>query len=447
MAVPLFALSLDINGVGTVLPSLEVDLGIGVDSVGWVVNATALTMAALLIPVGRIAPRLGNRTLVMVGVALFGTASIVCGVADNLPVLLLGRTLQGIGGVLTFTTSLAVITAAFDESRRATAVGAWGVVNGVAGSLGPIVGGAATSWVSWRAFFWLNVPLCLLAVPVIRALAPADERADHIGPVPWGKLVLLGVAAVTGTVGLQSSADLGWTSPLTIGGLVVGAVTACALLVLRGRGEAVVSATVRAGRLFRASGVVAFTGNWGFGVSIVFLGLYLQRVGGLSPVDAGLVFCIFSATSALAGTTVGPLTRRLGVVGAVRLTMVVAAAGLGLAALLGSDTSLVLVGVVLAVGGFGQGLVFDLSTVASIDGMPDTETNEASAVVSVVRSLGLTIGVAVSSTVQASFGDDGLLGGIRAVLVLAAVMALFGLLPLARVRAGSPAYPGPDAAP
>jgi MFS family permease len=431
MALPVFALSMDVNGVGMLLPAIQDQFDVSSGLLGWVVNASALTMGALMIPVGRLAPRVGNRRLVLIGVALFTVASLVSGGAQSFGMLLVGRVGQGLGGVLTFATSLAVISAVFDDRRRPAAVGAWGAVNGVGAALGPLVSGAMTSWWSWRGFFLINLPLGVIALVAIARAAPHDEPVPDRTPLPWMRLAQLAVGIVLLTVGCQNSAEYGWVTWHTVGLIVAGGGLLLALVVGGRRGAApLVSAAVRASPHHRVASVVAFCANWGFGVTIVAMGVYLQDLQGMSPLRAGVVFTIFSTMCAVAGALVGRLARRRGIAGALLIASLLAAAGLGGAALLSASAGLAAIALVLAIGGLGQGLAFDLSSLAALDGVPDEAASEATSVVSTVRGFGLTTGVAISTTVSISVAqevtDQPGLAGFHAVMLLAAVVALVG---------------------
>jgi len=467
MSLPLLALSVDINGIGTVLPSVQRDLDVSPGTISWLVSTTSLTMAATLILVGRVAPRIGNRRLVLVGIVLFGAASLLCGVAPEFWSLVGARVGQGLGGVLMFTTSLAVINAVFDERHRPAAVGAWGLVNGVGGALGPLVAGAATT-VSWRLFFLLNVPLCAVAFLVVARLTPRDAPTPSDAPLPLVRLVLLGVALVALTWGLQSSSDAGWTAPETIaalvsaGTIVVGLALFSRAVTHRARGGAhdVDRSVVRAARApvlspsvvhsprLLAANVVAFTANWGFGIVIVAGGLYLQLTHALSPLESGLVFTSFSAACALAGVCISPLHRRLGSARAMVAAMVIVSVSLGVGAvILQTSTALVVVAGFLALAGFGQGLAFDLSTLAALEGVPEGDAAEAASVISVVRSTGFTVGIALSTALglavsEATSATD-VAHGVRSVLGLAAVVSLVGIAG-ALVHQRTPRTPSPN---
>ena len=433
MALPLLVLSVDVNGIGTVLPQVQTDLSVPTGSIGWLVSTTSLTMAATLIPVGLLAPRLGNRRLVLIGVSMFGLASLVCGVAPGFWILVTGRVGQGLGGVLMYATSLAVINAAFDDRRRPAAIGAWGLINGAGGALGPLIAGIATT-ASWRVFFLINVPLCLVAVPLMFRLTPKDHLTSATKSFPSIRLGLLGAALIATTWAFQNTADEGWLDPGTVAAFVFAAFVFGGLLVAHQRGrEAVLSIGVTRSRRFVSANVMAFSANWGFGVTIIAVGVYLQRSLGKSPFESGLIFTSFSVAVALAGLCISFIHKRLGLVTAMAAGMVVVSSSLAFGAVvLTPSAPLVVITIFLILAGFGQGLAFDLSTLASLDDVPETATAEAASVIQVVRSMGFTIGIALSTTLTLAVTTGietpaTVAHGVSAVLAMAAVIAMIGI--------------------
>jgi MFS family permease len=331
-----------------------------------------------------------------------------------------------------FTTSLAIIDRVFDAGRRAAAIGAWGVVNGAGGAVGPLVGGATTSWWSWRGFFVIASLLSLVALPIIAVLTPSDERAvgsdGAAEPVPWARLVLVGAALVAFIVGVQSWGSGSSVVPLVLG-LLLASASAGGAIVLGRRAHAghrppLLQPEVTRAPWFRPASVVGFCANWGFGVTIVFVGIELQSVRGLEPLVAGLVFSVFSVSCALAGLAIGPFTRWLGAGKGLAVAMASTILALAAGAFLQVSTPLVIMVIGLAIGGFGQGLAFDVSTLASLEDVPPAAAAEASGVLSVVRSMGSTLGVALTSSLAVARAAPD--RGVSLALGLAAVVAIVG---------------------
>src|SRR5215218_9649556 len=192
-----FMLSLDITIVNVALPSIERDLGADLADLQWVIDAYALTLAALLLTAGSLADRVGRRRVFVIGLVAFTIASVLCGLATSPLTLNLARALQGIGGAFMFATSLALIASAYSGRDRGTALGLWGATTGAAVAVGPLVGGALTQAIGWEAIFFVNLPIGIGAIALTFARVdesrdPSGGRQDWAGTVAFsGALFLL----------------------------------------------------------------------------------------------------------------------------------------------------------------------------------------------------------------------------------------------------------------
>jgi EmrB/QacA subfamily drug resistance transporter len=214
---------IDGSAVNLTLPVIEQSLGGGFATAQWVMNAYALMLGALVLAGGAAADRYGRKRVFVAGVGLFTAASVVCGLAPNLPVLLTARAVQGIGAALLTPASLALLGAAYDAKGRGQAVGVWAGASGLTGAVGPVLGGWLTQAISWRAVFFINLPVAAVAVWLVWAGAK-ESKGTASGPVDWlgAAAVTAGLAAVTWalTVAPKQGADLG---VLSAGGLGVAA--------------------------------------------------------------------------------------------------------------------------------------------------------------------------------------------------------------------------------
>src|SRR3954468_10476145 len=183
-----FMLLLDITVVTVALPEIARDLKSTFNDLQWVVDAYALTLAALLLTGGSLADRLGRRAVWMFGMVVFIVASALCGLATSPLMLTLSRALQGIGGAYMFTTGLALIASTFPPSERGVAIGIWGAVTGMAVAVGPLVGGVLVDYISWQSIFYVNVPIGLVTLYIAYTKvgefkAPTEGRVDWLGTV------------------------------------------------------------------------------------------------------------------------------------------------------------------------------------------------------------------------------------------------------------------------
>jgi MFS family permease len=451
MCLPLLAQSLDVSGIGLLLPSIGADLHAGPTALGWVMNANPLAFGALLLTAGWLADRFGPRVLLLGGVGAFGVASALCAVAPTTAFLIAARSAQGLASAACFTTSLAVVGATFDEARRPGAIGAWGAVSGAGSAFGPLLAGALAATAGWRWFFVVNAPLCLLAVPVIAILTRPAATVAGAAPSPVGSTSFrpprIGLAAVAvGFVALSVAVG----SSVSAAARLVPALLALAALVVLWRGHRHGRPAVDPGALSgpwsRAALAVGFSSTWAFGVVLVIGSALLQQVRGMGPMAAGVTFLAFSGAFAVAGAAVGRLVRRAGVGHTMSAGMALTVAGLALLALLPSEVGLGAIIVALAVGGLGQGLAFDGSTTASLAGIPGRSTGEATASIQTLRLLGSVLGVAASAAIVATAADGASTAAVadlqRLAFGLAAVVAVLGSAALAALR---PQRPTPTA--
>jgi MFS family permease len=201
VCVAIFMLLLDITIVNVALPKIATSLSASFDQIQWVVNAYALTLAALLLSAGSLADRLGRRLVFAIGLGLFTLASLLCAVSASALFLILARGGQGIGGAVMFSTSLALLAQEFSGRQRATALAIWGATTGVAVAVGPLLGGLLTEGFGWRSIFVINVPIGALALwlTLERVRETRDtgaRRVDWAGTVTFTAALFLLVLAL-----------------------------------------------------------------------------------------------------------------------------------------------------------------------------------------------------------------------------------------------------------
>src|SRR5829696_4781110 len=219
VCVATFMLLLDITIVNVALPAIERSLGASFADLQWVIDAYALTLAAVLLTGGSLADLFGRRLIFVIGIAIFTVASLLCGLAESPTVLNLARALQGVGGGFMFATSLALLASAYQGSDRGTAFGVWGAVTGASVAVGPLVGGVLTDGIGWEAIFFVNIPVGIFAIAL--ALSQVEEsHAPSGGRIDWPGLVTFSGALFALIYGLIRGNPEGWGTPLIIGCLV-----------------------------------------------------------------------------------------------------------------------------------------------------------------------------------------------------------------------------------
>jgi EmrB/QacA subfamily drug resistance transporter len=220
--------ALDTLVVATALSRIRLDMGASVEQLEWTVNAYNLTFAVLLITGAALGDRYGRRNLYAAGLGLFAAASAACALAPDAGWLIGARAVQGAGAALVLPLGLALLSAAFPAARRGTAIGIFSAITGLAVASGPLVGGAVVEGISWEWIFWLNVPIGLLAIPLVLL-----RMRESFGPET--RLDLPGLALVTGGAfgivwGLVRGNQVGWATGEVIGSLAVGAVLLAAFV-------------------------------------------------------------------------------------------------------------------------------------------------------------------------------------------------------------------------
>src|SRR4051795_3675682 len=288
MCFALFMVMLDNTVVNVALPSIQKDLGASLSSLEWTVNAYTLTFAVLLVTGGRLGDIFGRRRMFLFGVVVFAVSSAAIGLAPNDGLLVAGRAIQGIGAAFMMPATLSIITNAFPPHERGKAIGTWAGVSAMALALGPVVGGFLTEDVSWRAIFFLNLPVAAAAVVVtlFAAHESRDETVERRVDLPGVATLTIGLAAIV--LALVEGNAWGWGS----GRIVALFATAVVGLV----GFAVIEMRTRVPmvdfRFFRsttflATNLVAFIVTFSMLATFFFLTLYLQNLLGYSPLETG----------------------------------------------------------------------------------------------------------------------------------------------------------------
>lgn len=306
--------TLDQTVVFIAVPEIERDLQIGLAGQQWVVNAYLLVLAAFILPGGSLADIFGRRRMFLLGALTFGAASLASGLAPSSNFLLASRAAQGLGAALLMPTTLALVTQRYRGEDRAAAIGAWAAWSGIAAALGPLLGGALIEFVSWRAIFFLNIPVVLLAAAVgfRRVEESRRENASRRDlDLPGAALAVLALGAFS-YVAIQGK-EIGWTSPSVLGATLVFAAALPAFIKWehRSRTPMLPMELFRSRNFSAANG--ATLGLYGaFNGSFFILMIHLQSVLGYSPFSAGLATLPMTVLFLLLSSRFGRLSERMG---------------------------------------------------------------------------------------------------------------------------------------
>lgn len=402
---------IDISIVITGLPQIRADLGFSATGLSWVTNAYTLAFGGLLLLGARAGDLFGRRRMFITGLALFMVASLAVATAQSVVWLLTARAVQGVGAAVLAPSTLALLTTTFPPGPgRVRAIGFYGATAGLGASVGLVLGGVLTDLVSWRAGFFLNIPVGVALVVAGRRLLPETDPRPGRLDLPGALTSTLGMTAVV--FGLVNAAETGWSDRQTVGALAGGVLLLMLFLVQERRAEQPIlplrlfASRERtggyAGRLLFLGGMLSF---W------FFITQYLQGVLGLSPLATGFAFLPTTVVSFGVAVSARRLTQWLGSAPVLAGSMILSIIGMAWLGRLSADTSY-LTGVALPMLliGAGQGGTMPRLTSAGVAGVPAEDAGVAGGLVNVAHQLGGCLGLAVLVTVFAAAGSADLDG-------------------------------------
>ena len=309
-SLPMFMATLDNLVMTTALPVVQADLDASVGQLAWFVNAYTLAFATFMLPAATLGDRVGRRRTMLVGLASSRLASVGAALSSSSETLIAARTVQGLGAAAIMPLSLTLLAAAVPPRERAMAIGIWGGVSGLGVALGPVIGGAVVEGISWQAIFWLNVPVGLVAAPLLR-LAVRSPGGD--GALDLAGTLLLGGAVFSMVWGIVHGNEEGWSSPEVLGTLVVGTLLVPAYVVrARGRADVVLPLRLFRSRGFSVANAIGLTFTLGVFGAVFLLSQQLQIVMGYTPLEAGLRTLPWTAAPMVVAPIAGALASRTG---------------------------------------------------------------------------------------------------------------------------------------
>lgn len=429
-----FMILLDNSVIFTALPSLQADLSLTTGELSWVQDAYTLVFGGLLLLGARAGDLLGRRRVFVFGLAVFALASLAIGLAPAGWWAIAGRAVQGIGAAIVAPTSLSLLTAGFPEGRERTRAVAWyGATAGIGASLGLVIGGALAHWISWRAGFFVNVPIGAAMIVLAPRFLVETPRARGRFDISGAVTATLGVGALV--FGIVNTADAGWISWATIVAVATGVILLAVFVVI----EARASQPIMPLRLFRSrrrtGAYLARFLYLGAMIGFFFFSTQLmQEVLGFDPLQAGLGFLPMTAVNFVVAMSIPRLVRR--VPGSLPLVAGIALTLAGMLWLSGADTG---VGYWLGVAlpmvliGAGQGLAFAPLTSFGIIGAQAADAGAASGLVNTFHQVGtcLGLGIAVAVAAAAPTGDSHaahIAGQVGFALTAGSVLLLLSLI-------------------
>ncbi len=413
---------IDGSAVNLTLPVLQKSLGGDLAQAQWVMNAYMLMLGALVLAGGAAADRYGRKRVFMIGVGLFSLASLLCGLAPSLALLIAARMIQGVGAALLVPASLAILGAAFDKAARGRAIGIWAGAGGLTSALGPVLGGWLTDTVSWRAVFLINLPVAALAV-LFLAFGAKESRASSRGPVDLmgAAAATLGLAAITW--GLTDAPRRGPAEPLVIVALVGGLVAVAVFLAIERKASApMLPLTLFRSRAFSGANGLTLLLYGAFGGALFLLPYQLIQARGYDATAAGAALLPLSIGLSLLSPLAGRLTAWLGARFMLSVGPMLAGAGFAILAATASAFDYWL-GVFpgLAVLALGLGLAVAPLTDVVLGSVSEDYEGAASGVNNAVARVAGLLAVALVGFVAPQ--GAGAAGGYRIAMIAAAIGA------------------------
>jgi EmrB/QacA subfamily drug resistance transporter len=408
MCFALFMLMLDNTVVNVALPSIQDDFGSSLSGLEWTVNGYLLSFGVLLVTGGRLGDIFGRRRTFLIGVTIFALSSAAAGAAPDTATLIVSRVVQGLGGALMMPATLSIVTHAFEPHERGKAIGTWAGVSALALAIGPVVGGLLTEHVSWRAIFYLNIPVAIGAV-IATLFAVRESRDETVGR----EIDYLGVGVLTAgltalVLALIEGNTWGWGSPAIVALLGSSAVLLGSFVSIERRVPApMVELPLFKSRNFVGTNLVALVVTFAMMAQFFFVTLYLQDILGFSPVETGVRFLPATLMIVLIAPIAGRLTDRVGPRWLIGGGLVIVSVSLYWLTTIDVGTTYGHIWPSFVLMGLGMALVMSPMSTAAMNAVAVTKAGVASGILSMNRMIGGTLGIAVIGAVFASIAPQG----------------------------------------
>jgi EmrB/QacA subfamily drug resistance transporter len=424
--------ALDTLVVSTALPTIRLDLGASVSGLEWTVNAYNLSFAVMLITAAALGDRFGRRRLYAFGLVGFAVASAGSALAPSVGFLIFARALQGVAAAFILSLGLALLSAAFPAEKRGTAIGLFSAVTGLAVASGPLVGGAVVNGLDWSWIFWLNVPIGLIAAPLVLTRMRESYGPDSALDLPG--LGLISAAAFGIVWGLVRGNSAGWDSLEVIGTLLAGVLLAAAFIAWERRTtDPMIPIGFFRSRAFAAGNLAIFTVLGSLFAEVYFFSQLLQNAMGYDALGAGLRLIPWTATFLVVGPLAGALTDRIGerplmVSG----LLIQSGASIWIALIASTDLAYSQLVIPMVVAGVGISMALPSAQNSVLGSVSEDAVGKAAGTNTVMRELGGVFGIAVAVAVFAAAGSyatpQTFIDGFGPAIGVAAAIALVGAI-------------------
>jgi EmrB/QacA subfamily drug resistance transporter len=431
-AIGSFMGALDTLVVSTALPTIRVDLDASVSQLEWTVNAYNLSFAVMLVSAAALGDRFGRRRLYAVGLVGFALASVASALSPNVGWLIASRAVQGVAAAFMMSLGLALLSAAFPAERRGTAIGLFSAVTGLAVASGPLVGGAVVNGLDWTWIFWLNVPIGLLAAPLVLARVKESFGPNTALDFPGLGLVTAGALGIVW--GLVRGNSAGWGSVEVVATLAAGVLLVVAFIAWERRAaEPMIPMSFFRSRAFSAGNLAIFAVFGSLFAEVYFFSQLLQSAMGYDALEAGLRLMPWTGTFLVVGPIAGALTDRIGERPLMVTGLLIQAAGtIWIALIAGPDLSYSELVVPMVIAGVGISMAIPSAQNSVLGSVSEEAVGKAAGTNSVMRELGGVFGIAVAVAVFAGAGSyaspQAFTDGFAPAIGVAAALALVGAI-------------------
>ncbi|MEA2474280.1 MAG: hypothetical protein QOE06_2195 [Thermoleophilaceae bacterium] len=407
MCFALFMIMLDNTVVNVALPSIQKDLGASLSALEWTVNAYTLTFAVLLVTGGRLGDIYGRRRMFLFGVVVFALSSAAIGFAPTQSSLVAGRAVQGIGAAFMMPGTLSIISNTFPPAERGRAIGTWAGVSALALALGPVVGGALAEHVSWRAIFFLNLPVAAGAVAVTLFAARESYDRTVARTVDYAGIATISTGLTALVLALVEGNQWGWGSFEIVALFVLAAVALVAFVLVELHGKRpMVEFEYFRSRSFLGANAVAFIVSFAMLAMFFFMALYMQNILQYSPLEAGIRFLPSTVVIIFVAPIAGRLADRIGPRPLMSIGLACAAGALYMQSRVTVDTTYSDLLPAFSLMGLGMGLTMSPMSTAAMNSVSPDKAGAASGILSMFRMVGGTFGVAAIGALFQSLAHD-----------------------------------------
>jgi EmrB/QacA subfamily drug resistance transporter len=407
MCFALFMVMLDNTVVNVALPSIQRELHAQISELEWVVNGYTLTFAVLIATGGRLGDIFGRRLMFMAGVIIFAVTSATAGLAANPEMLIASRAVQGVGAALMMPATLSIITNAFPASERGKAIGTWAGVSALALSIGPVVGGFLTEYVSWRAIFFINLPVAAGAVlaTIFAVRESRDETVDR--RVDYPGVIALTTALTAIVLALIEGNNWGWDSTPIVALLAGGVAGLAAFVAIELRVPApMLEFNLFKTRQFIGSNLVAFIITFAMMGTFFFRAIYLQDILGYGALEAGVRFLPTTMVIAVIAPLSGRLADRLGPVWPMSAGLAILSVAMFMFSAIDTSTTYGDLLLPFILMGTGIAMVMSPMSTAAMNAVNVQKAGVASGVLQMSRMIGASVGIAATGAIfQSQLGS------------------------------------------